>query len=75
MTVTKEKVVWESARYHLRIVEIRMFNTLELLTHSIEKLEYGQWQHVNSRKTLDEALLYIEYIFGIEVEKEQEWTN
>jgi hypothetical protein len=72
MTTTQEKIVWESTRYKLRIVEVRMFITLEILTHRIDRFLEGKWQRVNSRTTLREAQWFVEYIFGIKVEKENE---
>ena len=72
MTTTQEKVVWESTRYKLRIVEVRMFITLEILTHRIDRFLEGKWQCVNSRTTLREAQLFGEYIFGIKIEEETE---
>jgi len=75
MTTTQEKIVWESTRYKLRIVEVRMFITLEILTHRIDRFLEGKWQRVNSRTTRREAVWYVEYIFGIKIEKEIECLN
>jgi hypothetical protein len=72
MTATKEKIVWESAIYKLRIVEVRMFITLEILTHRIDRFLNGNWQRVNSRATLVEAQWFVEYIFGVKPEEETE---
>jgi hypothetical protein len=70
--VTNEEIIWESPQYKLRILEVRMFITLEILTYRIDRFLEGKWQRVNSRTTLREAQWFVEYIFGINIEKEDE---
>ena len=72
MTTTQEKVAWESTRYKLRIVEVRMFITLEILTYRIDRFLEGKWQRVNCKpqNTLREAQLFVECVYSVTIEKE-----
>ena len=72
MTVTQEKTIWESVVYKLRIVEVRMFTTLDLLAHRIERFQDGMWRRIDSRTTLTEAQMYVEYHFGINIQEQNE---
>ena len=55
--VVKENPVWENG--DLRIVEVRMFNTLEILTYKVEKLENERWNLQKSCPQFTDALRHV----------------
>ncbi|MCX6081989.1 MAG: hypothetical protein NTW32_20875 [Chloroflexi bacterium] len=66
--VIVEKVIWKIGT--LRIVEVRIFTTLEILTYRIEKqYDNASWHHEASRNQLINALLYVKHVFGINIQE------
>ncbi len=65
--IVKEITVWENK--DLRIIEVRMFNTLEILTYKVEKLEDERWNLQKSCPQFIDALRFVSnVILGLNVD-------